>query len=572
MLYSLHVKNLALIEEQEIEFGNGLNIMTGETGAGKSVIIGSVNLALGAKADKDMIRTGADYALIELTFGIDNERQKKAIEEMDIPIEEDGSLTLTRKIMPGRSVCKAGGEVVTVSQLRTLSNILINIHGQNDHQELLHKEKHLEILDDYSGKEAADIKDELKEKYHEYKALLKKYDETDIDESQRLREQELISYEVNEIEEANLVSGEDEELENKYKKMVNGQKISQAVGICSKLFGNDSDQDNIADMVGKALRELSSVSDYDDKVSQLTDQLSDIDSLISEIRHEFAVYLDDLEFDDEDFRNTEDRLNVINHLKDKFGQSIDAILEYHDKQSKKLEELQDLEAHRNKLKAEIDSTKNEILDLCRKLSNVRKQNAAVLSKLLKEALVSLNFIDVQFEIKVEPDEEKFGSGGFDDVNFMISTNPGESMRPINQVASGGELSRIMLGLKTVIAEKDDIATLIFDEIDTGISGKTAWKVSELLGVLADSHQIICITHLPQIAAMADNHFVIEKELSGNRTVTRISPVKDEESISELARLLGTDDLTEKVLENAREMKKMAADTKKNAKGKKGDLK
>lgn len=561
MLYSLHVKNLALIDEQEVEFTKGLNIMTGETGAGKSVIIGSVNLALGGKADKDMIRTGAEYALIELTFGVDNDKQRKEIEAMDIPVEEDGSLTLQRKIMPGRSVCKAGGEVVTARQLKTLSNILINIHGQNDHQELLHKNKHLEILDNYAGEELLAVKSEIKEKYQKYKGLVQELEETDIDERSRLREEELTSFEVNEIEEAELTIGEDEELETKYKRMLNSQKIAQAVNVCSEICGNDSDDESISDMVGRALREINSVASYDDKAQKLSDQLADIDSLISEFRHEITSYIDELEFDEEDFKNTEDRLNTINHLKDKFGGSIEAVLEYYNEKLAYLEKLRDLEAHRNRLKADIDKVYGEGLVLCKKASDIRRKNAKVLSKLLKDALVDLNFIDVQFEIQVTPDEDKISSIGYDDVEFMISTNPGESIRPLDQVASGGELSRIMLALKTVIAEKDDIATLIFDEIDAGISGKTAWKVSEKLGLLSESHQIICITHLPQIAAMSDSHFVIQKGLEGDRTVTRINRIDGDASIEELARLLGTAEITDAVLVNAREMKKMANDTK-----------
>lgn len=561
MLYSLHVKNLALIDEQEVEFTKGLNIMTGETGAGKSVIIGSVNLALGGKADKDMIRTGAEYALIELTFGVDNDKQRKEIEAMDIPVEEDGSLTLQRKIMPGRSVCKAGGEIVTARQLKTLSNILINIHGQNDHQELLHKNKHLEILDNYAGEELLAVKSEIKEKYQKYKGLVQELEETDIDERSRLREEELTSFEVNEIEEAELTIGEDEELESKYKRMLNSQKIAQAVNVCSEICGNDSDDESISDMVGRVLREINSVASYDDKAQKLSDQLADIDSLISEFRHEITSYIDELEFDEEDFKNTEDRLNTINHLKDKFGGSIEAVLEYYNEKLAYLEKLRDLEAHRNRLKADIDKVYGEVLALCKKASDIRRKNAKVLSKLLKDALVDLNFIDVQFEIQVTPDEDKISSIGYDDVEFMISTNPGESIRPLDQVASGGELSRIMLALKTVIAEKDDIATLIFDEIDAGISGKTAWKVSEKLGLLSESHQIICITHLPQIAAMSDSHFVIQKGLEGDRTVTRINRIDGDASIEELARLLGTAEITDAVLVNAREMKKMANDTK-----------
>ncbi|MCR4904290.1 MAG: DNA repair protein RecN [Butyrivibrio sp.] len=562
MLYSLHVKNLALIDEQEIEFTDGLNILTGETGAGKSVIIGSINLALGAKADKDMIRTGEEYALIELTFGVDNDAQKKAIESMDLPVEEDGTLVIQRKIMPNRSVCKVCGEAASVKQLKDLSNILINIHGQNDHQELLHKQKHKEILDDYAGEELQKIKDKLKEEYHHYQELVTELSKTDLDDKTRIRQQELAEFELNEITEAGPKIGEDEELEKNYRRMVNGRKISEALSVCAQITGAESDEDNASDEIGRAVRELNSVRNFDEGVSGLSDQLTEIDSLLSDFNHALSQYMNDLEFDEEDFRNTEDRLNLINHLKDKYGDSIAKVLDYAEEKQKELDVLTDLEAHRNKLKAEIETAKQKTLDLSSKASKVRKKAAGILSTKLKEALIDLNFIDVQFEIWVNPDEEKLSSNGYDEVEFMISTNPGETLRPLDQIASGGELSRIMLALKTVLAQKDDIATLVFDEIDAGISGKTAWKVSEKLGMLSKKHQILCITHLPQIAAMNNAHFVIQKGLNGDRTVTTINRLSEEESIGELARLLGTSEITDAVMDNAREMRKTAVDSRK----------
>lgn len=560
MLYSLHVKNLALIDEQEIEFTNGLNILTGETGAGKSVIIGSINLALGGKAEKDMIRTGAEYALIELTFGVDNENQRKAIEAMDIPVEEDGSVVIQRKIMQSRSVSKVCGESVSVKQLRDLSNILINIHGQNDHQELLHKQKHKEILDDYAGDELLKVKDQIRAEYHKYNELKDEYSNTDLDDKTRIRQQELAEFELNEINDAALKLGEDEQLEKDYKRMVNGRRISEALGICGNITGADSDEESVSDNLGRAVRELNSVRSFDEEVSNLADQLMEIESLVGDFNHALSGYLSDLEFDEEDFRATEDRLNLINHLKDKYGDGIEKIIAYGEEKQKELDVLTDLEAHRNQLLKQIQDSESKVLALSEKASKIRKKAAKVLSEKLKSALIDLNFIDVQFEIQVTPDEEKISSTGYDEVAFMISTNPGESMRPLDQIASGGELSRIMLGLKTVLAQKDDIATLVFDEIDAGISGRTAWKVSEKLGVLSKDHQILCITHLPQIAAMNTTHFVIQKNVSNNRTVTTITRMNEDESIGELARLLGMDNVTDAVLDNAKEMRKTALET------------
>ena len=565
MLYSLHVKNLALIKEQEIEFTGGLNILTGETGAGKSVVIGSVNLALGAKADASLIRTGEEYALVELVFGVENNYQRKLLEDMDIPVEEDGTLILQRKIMQGRSISKVGGESVTLSQLRDISNILINIHGQNDNQELLHKKKHLEILDEYCEDELRPLFDELSVHYKKLKDLEGKLKETDIDETSRKREQELLEFEIGEIEDASLKNGEDEELESSYRKMVNGRKISEAVNVVSLLTGSGDGAESASDMTDRAVRELSAVSSYDSEIEQLLGQLSDIDSLLSDFNHALTQYQKDLEFDDEEFRTVEDRLNTINHLKDKYGRSIELILEALTAKQERLDALTDLDAYKKGLEKEYEEVLGKVLSLCENISDIRKRGAKTLSEKLKKALIDLNFLDVQFEIKVEGSKERISENGYDDVEFMISTNPGEEIRPLAQIASGGELSRIMLGLKSVVADRDDISTLIFDEIDAGISGKTAWKVAEKLGELSAGHQIICITHLAQIAAMADTHFLIEKNLSDNRTVTDIKRLSGEESVRELSRLLGGDDTTKASLSNAREMKEKAEASKRSSK-------
>jgi DNA repair protein RecN (Recombination protein N) len=561
MLYSLHVKNLALIKEQEIEFSKGLNILTGETGAGKSVVIGSVNLALGAKADASLIRTGEEYALVELVFGVDNPLQRKLLEEMDIPIEEDGTLVLQRKIMQGRSISKVGGESASARQLKDISNILINIHGQNDHQELLHRKKHIEILDDYCQDGLTGLLSDLSAEYSHMKALEKELSETDMDESARIREKELLEYETGEIESAEIVPGEDVELESSYHRMVNSQKISGAVYQVSSMISSGDGEESASDMVGRAVRELSSVVSYDSQLGDLLSQLSDIENLLTDFGHSISDYISDLEFDGEKFKETEDRLNVLNHLKDKYGGSLEKVLEYYEEQSKKLEVLNDLEAHRERLTGELSESRSKALLLCKKISDVRRKGAKGLADKLRGALIDLNFLDVKFEIEVRSDEDKITSRGYDEVEFMISTNPGEDLRPLDQIASGGELSRIMLALKSVVADRDDISTLIFDEIDAGISGKTAWKVSQKLGELSREHQIICITHLPQIAAMADTHFMIEKGLDNGRTVTDITRLSEEDSVKELSRLLGGDSITEAVVTNAREMRKMAEETK-----------
>jgi len=559
MLVSLYVKNLALIDETEVYFGNGLNILTGETGAGKSIIIGSVNLALGAKAEKEMIRTGEDHALVELVFQVEKEKQLEEIRKLELPIEEDGTVILQRRIMPGKSLCKVGGETVSVRQVRALAEILIDIHGQHEHQSLLKAARQLEILDEYAGEELCAPKKKLKECYEQYKEIEEQILAEDVDEETRKRETSLAEFEVREIEEAALTDGEDAELEKSYRKLVNGQKIQEAVTSAHQMSGYENG--GAGDAIGRAVKEIRSVAAYDEALRNFEEQLLDIDSLLNDYNRAAAEYLSGLEFDGELFTKVEKRLDLINHLKAKYGKTIGEILAYQAKMQEKLDRYRNFDEYRQKLMVKRAALKKELLQSCEKVSKIRKKSAGSLAQSMKKALVDLNFIDVAFEIDIQSAEEKIGPGGYDQAAFMISTNPGEALRPLSQVASGGELSRIMLALKTVLADKDEIETLIFDEIDTGISGKTAWKVSEKMGILGQKHQLICITHLPQIAAMADTHFQIEKTVSKERTTTRIRELEETESVEELARMLGGASITENVLNNAREMKDLARKSK-----------
>ncbi|MBD5522254.1 MAG: DNA repair protein RecN [Lachnospiraceae bacterium] len=559
MLISLHVKNLALIDETEVYFGNGLNIMTGETGAGKSIIIGSVNLALGAKADKDMIRTGADYALVELVFQVEKKEQLDKIRRMELPVDDDGTIILQRRIMSGKSVCKVGGESVSLKQVKALAEILIDIHGQHEHQSLLSEVKQLEILDYYSGEELVERKKQLKDCYEKYKEVTKELSQNDVDEETRKREVSLAEFEAAEISAAELEIGEDEELQKIYQKLLNAQKIQEAVTTAYQMSGYDNG--GAGDAIGRAIKEIRSVVNFDETLEEFEKQLLDIDSLLNDYNRAAADYLSEAGFDAELFDKVEKRLDVINHLKSKYGNSIGEILAYYEKLQEKLEMYQNYDEYRQQLEQKEKNLKTELIKLCDSVSKIRKKSAENLADSMKKALVDLNFIDVEFEIKIDSSEDRIGADGYDQAAFMISTNPGEALRALSQVASGGELSRIMLALKTVLADKDEIETLIFDEIDTGISGKTAWKVSEKMGILGQKHQLICITHLPQIAAMADTHFLIEKSLKDERTITQICELDDERSIEELARMLGGAAITENVLNNAKEMKDLAAKSK-----------
>ncbi len=555
MLESLHVKNLALIDEQEVSFCGGMNILTGETGAGKSIIIGSINLALGAKADKELIRTGADYALVELIFSL-NEQQCLKVREMELPVEEGNMLILQRKIMQGKSICRVCGESVSASQLKKLSGCLLDMYGQHEHQSLLKPSAYKGMLDDYIGEKAAQIKAQLKDQLSEYKRIKEELEEQSSDQEERARQLRLLEFEVSEIEAAALQPLEDEQAEKKYRRLVNSKKIKEVVYMVHGLTGYE-EENSAGAAVGYALRELKSISGADEEAEPLIEQLTDIDDLLNDFNRSMADYRDSLEFDEEEFVMLEERLNVLNHLKSKYGNTIEEVLRAQEEKQKTIDKLNHFDEYMEQLSAKEKQKKEEILKLCSQLSGLRSQSAEPLSGKLKEAMIDLNFLDVEFSISVVPEEEHFTSEGYDQVEFFISTNPGEAKRPLWQIASGGELSRIMLAFKSVFADRDETDTLVFDEIDTGISGKTAWKVAGKLGELSKDHQIICITHLAQIASMADAHFLIEKSVKEERTTTDIRELSPEESLNELARLLGSGEMTKAVLENAREMRENA---------------
>ncbi len=559
MLQSLHVKNLALMKETEVNFQEGLNILTGETGAGKSLLIGSVNLALGAKFDKDMLGRAGDSALVELVFHCPGEEVSQKMAQMELEPDEEGTIILTRKMQVGKSTYKINGETVTAKQVKELAEVLIDIHGQHEHQSLLHHKKHLEILDAYCGQELESLKLELAEVYSECRELEAQMEQEAMDEVAKLREQSLAEFELQEIEKARLVPGEDEELTQKYRIMVNGQRITAGLSECHMLTGNDSEA-GAAGSLGRALKALRGVSGYDEKLQQLENQLSDIENLLSDFNRDAAEYLTNYDFDAEDFQQVESRLNHLNHLKDKYGKDISQVLAYAESRRELLNKLSDYDAYMEGLERKLREKQKVLQQVCGQVSQIRIRNSMELQEKLLESLKNLNFLTVEISISVRQ-LDHISSNGFDEVVFLISTNPGEALKPLAQVASGGELSRVMLAIKTVLAGKDAIDTLIFDEIDAGISGKTAWKVSGQLNQVAKQHQVICITHLPQIAAMADAHFVIEKSAAEEQTITDVRGLAEQESLAELARLLGSDTLTEAALQNAQEMRSQALDLK-----------
>ncbi|WP_346698867.1 DNA repair protein RecN [Catenibacillus scindens] len=552
MLTGIHVKNLALIDEIEVDFSPNLNILTGETGAGKSIVIGSVNAALGKKVSKDMIRKGAKEALVELFFDVKDEHILQYLDEIQVPVQ-DSQVIVSRRITPARSVNRINGEIVSAAAIKALGEMLVDIHGQHEHQSLLHKHHHLEILDFFSKWRLKEKKEVMAKSYDRYMDLKRELDQSVVDEEARRRDISFLEFEQNEIASARLSLGEDDLLTAQYKKMSNSRQIMEAVSSTYRLTGYES---GAGDEVGRALRELIGVEDYDEELAGFRQQLEDIDNLVNDFNREISGYMSQLSFDDDEFHQVEQRLDLINGLKAKYGQTIEDILAYGRETEKKLDKLKNYDIYLDHLRKDVEKAREELKKISEEVSQIRRSSGEKLAQEITQALKDLNFLDVRFGWKFDrlPD---YTRNGIDDACFMISTNPGEDMKPLAQVASGGELSRIMLAIKSVLADVDSIETLIFDEIDAGISGRTAQKVSEKLALISRKHQVLCITHLPQIAAMADNHYRIEKEPKGALTTTHITPLDHEMMVEEIARLLGGVQITDTVLENAREMKALA---------------
>lgn len=552
MLENLHVKNLALIEEEDITFLDGLHILSGETGAGKSIILGALGLALGGKVSKDMLRDPGKEALVEAVFRITRDSQRKQLAELDIEPYDD-EVILSRKITESRSVAKINGEMVPAIKMKEVGDIFLDIHGQNDHQSLLHKKKHLEMLDEYAKNEVGPLKERMQTAYKTYAAKQQEWKEANQLDGDREREISFLEYEIKEITEANLEIGEDARFENQYRRLSNSKRIMEAL---SEAYQQTSGSDGASEQVGRAVQRLHQILSYDEALEPMFESLNDIDSLLSDFNRDLSQYMAEAEFDEEMFAQIDGRLNEINRLKDKYGATIEDILAAKQEKEDCLEKLMHHEAYLAKLTQALNDAKKEAEDAAFALSGMRKRYAKELSGKVEEALMDLNFLDVHFSMEFLQTDH-IGADGYDDAQFMIRTNPGEPIRPLKDIASGGEMSRIMLAIKTVLAEHDDIDTLIFDEIDAGISGRTAQAVSEKLHLVAKEHQVICITHLPQIAAMADHHYLIQKDVVGNETISSIEALSYHDSIKELARMLGGTTITQTVLDNAKEMKDLA---------------
>ena len=553
MLLNLHVKNFALIEEAELDLGSGLNVLTGETGAGKSLLIDAVGAALGGRCGSDVIRHGAPFAYTEIVFEVPDEEKKEQLRSMDISTEYD-CIVISRKILPGRSIHKINDETVTSQKVRAVTSLLIDMHGQHEHQSLMKREKQLAILDQFGGDELAAAKEQMSRAYSAYRAAAGTLEGLAMDPEERRRELDFLEYEIAEIEEAGMKEGEPEELERKFRRMNNSRRIGEALAEAeSALSAGDPSAEAL---LSHASRCVSGILQLDEGAGPLNEILAQTEDLLSDAVRELYDYKETLTFDPEDFRETEERLDELHRIRSKYGERYEDVMRSLSDRKERAEALLGAEERKKAAEAAFAESERILREKADRLTALRREQIPVLSERLSSAIRELNFPYVELFIKHERKDAP-GRDGQDLVEFEISLNEGEAEKPLAAVASGGELSRIMLAIKAVLADKDDIPTLIFDEIDSGISGRTAQKVSEKLSAIGRFRQVICISHLPQIAAMADHHFLIEKTSAAGSTSTGIRTLGYDESAAELARLLGGSALTEAVYQNAYEMKMLA---------------
>lgn len=552
MLDRLMVKDLALIEKSVVEFGPGLNILTGETGAGKSILLGSIQLALGQKANKDMIRHGSEQALIELSFSLGEEKEAELKElEEDLEIEE-GSLIIRRKISEKKSENRVNDLSVTLAKLREISGELLDLHGQHEHHSLLKEGAHLAILDSFMARRGGRILSEVKEAYENYREKKKKLEAYSLPEEERKRELDFLQFELEELSSANLKPGEEEQLSKDYAVYENRDRLkSLLLRVQEELADRD---------FHGPVKNLEEAVTFDESLKNVLDTAYELEAVGEDCLRAVEHYLDHSEMDEEKFFLLGERLDTIRSLMMKYGGTEEKALEALSQKEERLRFLTDYEKEKALMEEALARSEEELREKAERLSLERKKTAKELEERIQQEMQELGFLDTRFTFRFEKKKE-ISEKGFDEVESYVSLNPGEPLRPLREVGSGGELSRIMLSIKTVLADTDAVPTLIFDEIDTGISGRTAEKVGEKLEKIAKNHQVILITHLPQIAAKADRHFLIEKNVQEGKTKTEIHALNEEASVKELARLLGGEELTEAALQNARSLKAKAKEKK-----------
>ena len=542
MITNLHIKNIGIIEELEIELNKGMNALTGETGAGKSLIIDAINIICGGRFSKEMIRSGESYSYVELCMY--NPEDENAVE---------GNIIITREIYSnGRNMCKINGRLVTVAELKKFMSNYIEIHGQNDNQKLLDSKTHIKYLDSFIGKEINGLQDEYKRRYNKYNEIKKELRENYGDEKEKQRKLDLLRYQANEITEANLKIGEEEKLEEKRKIIANSEKIAKSLQDADIALG-----ENTIDLIGKAIKSLEKIESIDTKYEKTVSELKNVYYEIQEISRDISCFNDDVEFNEQEIEETESRLDNIYNLKRKYGNNIEEILKYKEEVEQEITKIENLEEHNNQLKLEQKEIEKEMNQIAEKMSEIRKRYAEELNKRINAEVLELEMKNAKINVKVEYKINDYFEDGKDDVKIYIKTNIGEKENELIKIASGGEMSRIMLAIKKVLAESDKMPTLVFDEIDIGISGKAGKTVAEKIKDISKTHQVLCVSHLAAIAAKADYNYYISKTVKNDRTNTEIKLLNEEETIFEIARM-SSGEVNEITLKYANELRNKRA--------------
>lgn len=550
MLKTLCIENIAVIEKADIEFSKGFNVLTGETGAGKSIVVDSINAILGERTSKELVRAGSENAFVTAYFEDINSEVKRKLNEFDLPCEDDGTLMLSRKISAqGKSTCRINGSVCTVSMLKEVGNFLVNIHGQHDSQTLLNADYHYKFVDMYGSLD--EILDEYKQSFKQFLSVRKQLKALTLDADERDRQIELLDYQIKELTDAEIKVGEWDELKKRKNLILNSQNLLQSLNSALAAFNGSDDYSGISTLLSTAVKELGTVSDVDGDIKAVYDKAEALNDSVEVVKDALLDKINSIEFEPEELDRIEERLNLYYTFSNKYGETEQDMLYYLDEAVKKRAAFENSEEELEKLNVRYDEIFNQTVALAQKLTNLRKSTA---EKLGTEICKQLEFLDMP-KIKFTTSFEKgnLSANGWDKIEFLIATNVGETAKPLAKIASGGELSRIMLAIKSIIAQKDSIDTLIFDEIDTGVSGKASRKIGLKLKELGAFTQVICVTHSAQIASVADSHFLIEKNVENDRTYTNVTVLDYDGRKNELARIMGGINATESLLKSAEEL-------------------
>lgn len=550
MLKTLCIENIAVIEKADIEFSKGFNVLTGETGAGKSIVVDSINAILGERTSKELVRAGSENAFVTAYFEDINSEVKQKLNEFDLPCEDDGTLMLSRKISAqGKSTCRINGSVCTVSMLKEVGNLLVNIHGQHDSQTLLNADYHYKFVDMYGSLDG--VLDEYKQSFRQLLSVRKQLKALTLDADERDRQIELLDYQIKELTDAEIKVGEWDELKKRKNLILNSQNLLQSLNSALAAFNGSDDYSGISTLLSTAVKELGTVSDVDSDIKAVYDKAEALNDSVEVVKDALLDKINSIEFEPEELDRIEERLNLYYTFSNKYGETEQDMLYYLDEAVKKRAAFENSEEELEKLNVRYDEIFNQTVALAQKLTDLRKSTA---EKLGTEICKQLEFLDMP-KIKFTTSFEKgnLSANGWDKIEFLIATNVGETAKPLAKIASGGELSRIMLAIKSIIAQKDSIDTLIFDEIDTGVSGKASRKIGLKLKELGAFTQVICVTHSAQIASVADSHFLIEKNVENDRTYTNVTVLDYDGRKNELARIMGGINATESLLKSAEEL-------------------